>query len=288
MSQGERLEGAEGVRLLTQAVEAYREALKVYTRESLPQQWATTQNNLGVVLSSQGERLGGAEGVGLLAQAVEAYRQALKVYTRESLPQGWATTQDNLARAYVLLENWSGAAEAYANVLMIYPDDEKTYNLASLLYHERLFHFEEAFFINHRWLARHPANLSVQADFAEKHFTTSRFGECSQRINLLLTKPEIPASTKTALRAIEIATVLALGQTNSVSEKLEILIREISTQPIEFKSQWAFDGTKHFIAQNEKLTAYRVWLAQLFDAFSGKDRDSILKALQQAKANFKK
>ena len=74
--QGERAEGAEGARLLGEAVPACREALKVYTREQSPQQWATIQNNLGNALSSQGERAEGAEGVRLLGEAVAAYREA--------------------------------------------------------------------------------------------------------------------------------------------------------------------------------------------------------------------
>ena len=44
---GERLGGPEGLRRLSEAVEAYRQALTVYTRDDLPQDWATTQNNLG-------------------------------------------------------------------------------------------------------------------------------------------------------------------------------------------------------------------------------------------------
>ena len=42
--------------------EAYRQALTVYTRDDLPQDWATTQNNLGIALSGLGERQGGAGG----------------------------------------------------------------------------------------------------------------------------------------------------------------------------------------------------------------------------------
>ena len=42
--------------ILAQAVAAYREALTVRTRESLPQDWATTQNNLGAALEEQGIR----------------------------------------------------------------------------------------------------------------------------------------------------------------------------------------------------------------------------------------
>ena len=50
---GERQGGAEGLRRLAEAVEAYRQALTVYTRDDLPQQWAATQNNLGIALQIQ-------------------------------------------------------------------------------------------------------------------------------------------------------------------------------------------------------------------------------------------
>ena len=88
--------GPEGLRRLSEAVEAYRQALTVYTRDDLPQDWATTQNNLGTALWALGERLGGPEGLRRLSEAVEAYRQALTVHTRDDLPQDWATTQNNL------------------------------------------------------------------------------------------------------------------------------------------------------------------------------------------------
>ena len=92
---GERQRGAERARL-AEAVEAYRQALTVYTRDDLPQQWALTQNNLGNALARLGERQGGAEGAQRLAEAVDAYRLALTVRTRDHFPQDWAATQDNL------------------------------------------------------------------------------------------------------------------------------------------------------------------------------------------------
>jgi tetratricopeptide (TPR) repeat protein len=286
-AQGERLKGAEGVRLLGQAVDAFRAALQVRTREALPQQWATTQNNLGNALQKQGQRLEGAEGVRLLGEAVDAYRAALQVRTREALPQQWATTQNNLAMTYVRLRNWLGAAESFLNVLTLNPDDKQAYANASALYHDRLFRFEEAFALNQKWLARHPEDVSAQADFAEKQFTTGRFPECEQRINALLAKPEVPAKTKTALRAIEIANLLALNQAGQVPGKIDALIDEVSRQPATFEVDWVFDGTRHFINQNEKLLPYRAWLGQLFDALHSKDRDAMLKAFQEVLANFK-
>ncbi|MBZ5622198.1 MAG: hypothetical protein LAQ69_26235, partial [Acidobacteriia bacterium] len=111
---------------LRAAVAAYQNALQVYTKESLPQDWAATQNNLGNANASLGMRLSGAEN---LRAAVVAYQNALQVYTKESLPQGWATTQNNLGSAYASLgERLSGteavdslraAAIAFQNALQV-------------------------------------------------------------------------------------------------------------------------------------------------------------------------
>ncbi|MEO8812605.1 MAG: hypothetical protein ABI376_06815, partial [Caulobacteraceae bacterium] len=59
---------------------AYRAALEVRTRETMPADWAMTQNNLGNALSTLGERAGGAAGIEALDQAVAAHRAALEVY----------------------------------------------------------------------------------------------------------------------------------------------------------------------------------------------------------------
>jgi tetratricopeptide (TPR) repeat protein len=99
------------VRRLAEAVAAYRLALAVYTRDDLPQQWATTQNNLGNALARLGEREGGAQGARHLAEAVAAYRQALTVDTRDHLPQDWARTQNNLGLALQSLGQRQGGGE---------------------------------------------------------------------------------------------------------------------------------------------------------------------------------
>ncbi|MFM9099888.1 MAG: tetratricopeptide repeat protein, partial [Cyanobium sp.] len=91
--QGEELGDNDALR---EAVAAYREALKERTRERVPLQWATTQNNLGAVLGGLGERESGTE---RLEEAVAAYREALKEYTRERVPLDWAMTQNNLGNA---------------------------------------------------------------------------------------------------------------------------------------------------------------------------------------------
>ena len=99
-----------GARRLAEAVEAYRQALAVCTRDDLPQDWAATQDNLGP-RSGAGRAAGGRGGARRLAEAVEACRQALAVYTRDDLPQHWAKTQDNLGLALRRLGERRGAPE---------------------------------------------------------------------------------------------------------------------------------------------------------------------------------
>jgi hypothetical protein len=72
---------------------AYRAALGVFTRESAPVEWATTENNLGIVLQNLGNLTGDAAP---LAEAVDAYRGALEVRTRKQAPMEWAATRNNL------------------------------------------------------------------------------------------------------------------------------------------------------------------------------------------------
>jgi len=81
---------------LERAIAAYEAALTVFTREALPELWATMQNNLATLYRSRirGDR---AEN---LEKAITAYEGALTIKTRDALPQQWAETQNNLAVAY--------------------------------------------------------------------------------------------------------------------------------------------------------------------------------------------
>ena len=81
---------------LLEAVTAYRDALKEWTRERVPLDWATTQNNLGTALWTLGQR---ESGTGVCSKRSTAYRDALKERTRERVPLDWATTQNNLGTA---------------------------------------------------------------------------------------------------------------------------------------------------------------------------------------------
>ena len=103
--------------LVAEAVEAYRLALQVRTRDALPYDWAETQDNLGSALGDQAEDAGNAqERTRLFGEALEAYRLALQVRTRESLPRQWGLTQQNIA--YTLADQ-SRSASGEEMVLLL-------------------------------------------------------------------------------------------------------------------------------------------------------------------------
>jgi CHAT domain-containing protein/tetratricopeptide (TPR) repeat protein len=79
-----------------QAIELHQMALRVYTRERYPHQWAMTQGNLG---NSYIDRLAGTRRDNL-EQAIAAYQAALQVYTRATYPSEWAMLQTNLGNAF--------------------------------------------------------------------------------------------------------------------------------------------------------------------------------------------
>jgi tetratricopeptide (TPR) repeat protein len=277
--QGIRTGGEAGTRLREDAVAAFRNALKVRTREQLPQDWSMTQNNLGNVLKNQGIRTGGEAGTRLLKDAVAAFRNALEVRTFEFLPVGWAQTQNNLAQVYTALEAWPNIAACYANVLMVYPDYEEAYKRASVIYHDGLFDFPKAYRLNKNWLDRHPNDLEAKIKFSEKQFTASQFSDSEQSI-VALRNEEVAPGLKIPLYTIEIANLVALNKISAVSAVFKTLKIDIAKQPEDFKVSWIFEGTKHFVSQNSALAPYQEWLVSLFQALEGENRDAIMASLE--------
>ena len=78
------------------SIAAYQVALRVFTREVLPEDWAKSQNNLGIAYCNRirGDR---AE---TLERAIAAYKLSLEVYTRDAFPEDWGRSQNNLGIAY--------------------------------------------------------------------------------------------------------------------------------------------------------------------------------------------
>jgi tetratricopeptide (TPR) repeat protein len=125
---------------------AYQIVLTVYTQTAFPQDWAMTQNNLGVAYS---DRLVGDKAENI-ERAIECYENALQVRTQTAFPQDWAATQNNLGNAYSdrlvgdKAENLKRAIECYENALQVYtqtafPQDwAATQNNLGTAYSDRL------------------------------------------------------------------------------------------------------------------------------------------------------
>jgi CHAT domain-containing protein len=107
---------------LEKAIKALNLSLKVYTRDDFPEDWAMSQNNLGLayLYRIKGER---ADNVEL---AIKALQLSLEVYTRDAFPEEWARSQNNLGLAYLAhifgqrVDNVELAIAAYNLSLEVY------------------------------------------------------------------------------------------------------------------------------------------------------------------------
>ena len=283
---GIRAGGAKGQEYLAKAVAAYEAVLEVRTRAHLPQQWARTQNNLGIVLRDLGIRTGGAKGQEYLAKAVAAYEAALEVRTKKSFAPQWAQTHKNLAETSFALGNWDQVITSYRNVLSLYPDHAQAYYEISFIYHEKLFLFGKVYTGNQEWLQRHPDHTSAMSNFAEAHFTTGRFSEAEKRLGELLANPRLDPQSQVALRIIEIGALAAQDKDDIIPGRLQALRTTLESQSEEFTLGWSFEGTKHFISQNEALASSRTWVLELIAGFEGKNKATMLAAVEAARTNF--
>ncbi|MFC3725801.1 tetratricopeptide repeat protein [Neoaquamicrobium sediminum] len=105
---GEREGGAAGRQNLKLAVDAYCDALKLYTKQTMPHEWAMVQNNLGNAYSKLSDLQGGAVRRKSLELAVSAYKQALTVNRKKTRPGQWASVKSNLGNAFVRLGKRKG------------------------------------------------------------------------------------------------------------------------------------------------------------------------------------
>ncbi|NEO51921.1 MAG: tetratricopeptide repeat protein [Okeania sp. SIO3B5] len=103
-------------------IAGYKIALKVFTRESKPEIWAITQNNLGVAYLDRirGDRAENME------KAIAAFNLALQLYTKKDFPMQWANIQNNLGISYrdKICDDWAEnlekAIEAFQQALSVY------------------------------------------------------------------------------------------------------------------------------------------------------------------------
>jgi tetratricopeptide (TPR) repeat protein len=122
------------VRSIKSSIRAYEEALKVYTFDEFPYDYAMTQNNLGVAY----QKLSIIEDkVENCNKAIMAYDEALKVHTFDKRPYDYAMTQNNLGSAYGTLsevkdkaDNCNKAINAFHEALTVYTIKKYPYNYA--------------------------------------------------------------------------------------------------------------------------------------------------------------
>jgi tetratricopeptide (TPR) repeat protein len=107
---------------LEQAIDLYETTiLDLAPKKERPEDWATTQNNLGNALGILAQRRGDTD---MLEESLAAFESALEERTREQTPVDWATTQNNLAAVLQTLGQRKNdtqllkkSVEAYKNVL---------------------------------------------------------------------------------------------------------------------------------------------------------------------------
>jgi tetratricopeptide (TPR) repeat protein len=92
----------------TSAIAFYEAALRVYTEEEFPLDWARVQYNLGDawIEFPAGDRAAN------LAKAIAHSEAALRVYSEREWPQQWAATQNNLGNAWA----WLSTGDRSANL----------------------------------------------------------------------------------------------------------------------------------------------------------------------------
>ncbi len=113
--------------LLKISIQAYKEALKIYTFDNYPIQYAMTMNNLGVAYSGLSDV---RDTENNLTRAIQVYEEAMKIRTVDNYPIQYAMNVNNLGVAYSQLSdirdtenNLTRAIQAFEEALKIYTFD---------------------------------------------------------------------------------------------------------------------------------------------------------------------
>lgn len=120
--KGDMAAAASGDSLYMLSIEAYNEALSVYTQKDFPFDWARMQHNLGVVLSK----------LGAIKEAIASFRSAMGIFTLAKNPRDWASTAYHLgnmlqcqagqAKDPEATELFIQSVKAYRQALDVYTD----------------------------------------------------------------------------------------------------------------------------------------------------------------------
>lgn len=281
-------QGPEGARSLTEAVEAFDRALAFYAGKQFEWERASAQLNRGAALLLLGRLTEGEEGRRRLAAALAAGEEASALYKVDATPGEWADATNLIAEAQLGLNRPEEAAKGFAKVLAVDPANLRALSGLNYIYHEIFFDYEEAFRLQQQLMRSYPKMVEAEADYAEKHFTTKRFAKCEHLIAALLQRKGLEAHIEVAMRAIQIANLLALGKRESVGPHMDSLIEVVKAQPPAFEVGWLFNGTTHFISNDERFAKHRAQLLQMFAAVKAGQRDKIIDEVRKVRADFNK
>ncbi|MEM3846779.1 MAG: hypothetical protein QXU98_13875, partial [Candidatus Parvarchaeota archaeon] len=95
---------------INREIDSYKKALKVYTLERHPQDYARTQNNIGT-LYWELSRIENTKDN--LHKAIDSYNEALKVYTLERHPRDYSRMQKKMGLAYSKLADIENNSDNY-------------------------------------------------------------------------------------------------------------------------------------------------------------------------------
>jgi tetratricopeptide (TPR) repeat protein len=118
--------GLEIAEYMKTAIIAYEEALKIYTLDRFPTDYAMTQNNLLNAYVTLAEVEAKAENC---KKAITASEEALKAYTLERSPMNYAMTQNNLGNAHIILAEVEAKPENCKKAITAYKEAQKVYTL---------------------------------------------------------------------------------------------------------------------------------------------------------------
>jgi CHAT domain-containing protein len=114
---------------------ACEQALRVYTMEIFPEQWASTMNNLALAYSV---RIKGKKSENI-EQSIDVYKQILEASKKQNTSLKWAEIMGNLALAYIerirgsRSENIEQSINIYQEILTVIVKDEKPVEWASAM-----------------------------------------------------------------------------------------------------------------------------------------------------------
>jgi hypothetical protein len=164
------------------------------------------------------------------------------------------------------------------------PDNREYYKLGHALNHEVLFDFQTAHRRTIDWLARYPDDMDALCNLGESHFTTGQFEQAASHLSVLVESGQLPPEIESAMRLVEIANLLAMGETEAVPARLTAVRDLVAGQPGDFAVGWAFEGSSHFIGKEPSLDGHRGALFGLFWAAETGRRDALLAAIDKAAA----